>query len=470
MTIALCVDLDHTLIRTDSLIEGVLALVKRRPQDLARLPLWLARGRAAFKAKIAQRADLNPASLPYDEAVLELVRAARAAGRSAWLVTAADERTAEAVARNLGLFDGTISNTGGENLKGEAKARRLVERFGEKGFDYAGDSAADLPVWRHARRALVFGSESLARKAAGIAEIERHVVRRGADGRTILDAARVYQWIKNVLIFVPLLAAHRAGNGEALGQTLVAFLAFGLCASSVYIVNDLLDLAADRAHPRKRHRPFASGTLSLGLGLALAPALLAGAAALCATLPPAFGLALAAYYTATLAYSFVLKHYVLVDIFTLAGLYTARIVAAAAAGTVPLSFWLLLFSMFLFLSLAALKRYGELDALGRENPSHATSRGYFVQDLAILQTLGASAGFIAVLVLALYINSPEVTALYRLPEAIWALCALVLYWISRMWLKAHRGAMHDDPIVFAARDWISLVVLGASGAVVLLAV
>jgi len=283
-------------------------------------------------------------------------------------------------------------------------------------------------------------------------------------------ALRPHQWAKNALIFAPLLAAHQARSLHQLSAVLMATVAFCLCASSVYILNDLLDLEADRAHPRKSRRPFASGALSIKTGLVLGPLLLLGGVVLAAFLPGKFQLVFATYYVLTCAYSFDLKGRVIVDTLSLAALYTLRIIAGAAAADVPLSFWMLLFSIFLFLSLAFVKRYAELDSLRRRARLRAAGRGYHVEDLGVLQSLGSASGYMSVLVLALYINSPEVAALYTRPKMIWLLCVLVLYWISRVWMKAHRGEMHDDPVVFALKDRMSLGIVALAGLTALLAV
>jgi 4-hydroxybenzoate polyprenyltransferase len=251
---------------------------------------------------------------------------------------------------------------------------------------------------------------------------------------------------------------------------LLAVAAFCLCASSVYVTNDLLDLASDRAHHHKSQRPFASGDLSLLAGLIMAPALLGAAALIAAMLPERFILVFATYFVLTLAYSLFLKGRVVVDALILAGLYTLRVIAGAGAVTVALSFWLLLFSVFLFLSLAFVKRFAELDALRRRERLNAAGRGYTVEDLPILQSLGTAAGYLSVLVLALYINSPDIQSLYQRPKVIWMLCVLMIYWISRVWMMAQRGQMHDDPVVFALKDRISIGVALLGALTVLVAI
>ncbi|MFO1517289.1 MAG: UbiA family prenyltransferase [Lysobacterales bacterium] len=461
----LCVDLDGTLLRTDLLLESVLALLRRQPAWALALPLWLLRGRAHLKRQIAARVELDPALLPYDERVLDWLRGERA-HRALVLCTAADARLASGVGDHLALFDAVIASDGARNLAGAHKAQALAERYGSRGFDYAGNESRDLAVWRQARRAVVVNAApGLAAAAAAACEVEREFPRQDAGLRGWIRALRLHQWLKNLLVFLPLLAAHHALDLAALGRAGLAFLAFGLCASGVYLLNDLLDLDADRRHPRKRLRPFAAGTLPLQHGLVAAPLLTFGAFALALWLAPRFALVLGGYYTLTLAYSLLLKRIVMLDVVVLAALYTVRIVAGGVATSTPLSFWLLAFSMFLFLSLAMLKRYTELRGLLQQGRQQASGRGYDVEDLPLLQSLGGASGYLAVLVLALYINSAASEALYHHPQVLWLLCPLLLYWVSRAWVIAHRDAMHDDPLVFAARDRVSWLVLAlAAGA------
>jgi 4-hydroxybenzoate polyprenyltransferase len=455
----LCVDLDGTLIRSDLLLESLPLLVKRSPLYLLLAVGWLLRGgKARLKAEIARRVTLNPAALPYNKELLDWLKAERSSGREVWLCTAANEHLANTVAQHLDLFDGVIASSDQENLAGKRKAEELVQRFGQGAFDYCGNEWRDMAIWRCARSAIVVNAPAALERQAGAEFTVARVfpAPAGKTYRAIVRALRPHQWAKNVLVLVPLFAAHRAGDPGSLACGLAGMVAFCLCASSVYLLNDMLDLEADRAHARKSKRPFASGDLSIATGLVLAPALLLLAAAIAIFLPVKFAMALAAYYVLTFSYSMVLKRMLLVDAVALAGLYTLRIIAGAGAVTVALSFWLLLFSVFLFLSLAFVKRYAELDALRRQQKLQALGRGYRVEDLAVLQSFGTAAGYLSVLVLALYINSPEIEPLYHRPKVIWMLCVLLLYWISRVWMTAHRGGMHDDPVVYALRDRVSL--------------
>jgi 4-hydroxybenzoate polyprenyltransferase and related prenyltransferases len=463
--VPLAVDLDGTLLHTDVLWENALALLARNPLILFLLPFWLLRGRAHLKRMLALRAPVDPAVLPYDARVLELLDAS--AGRPRWLVTAADQAQAEAIAAHLGRFEGVIASDGISNLAGPAKAAALVERFGDRGFDYLGNGLVDLRVWRHARRGWVVNAPgSLSRRAAALTEVVAHWPRSHSVAGAWLRAIRLHQWTKNLLVFVPLAAAHRFFDAQAILASMQAFLAFGLCASGVYIANDLLDLTNDRRHPRKRLRPFASGRIPLLHGMVAAPLLALAGLALAWRVSPAFAAVLVVYWLATLSYSLWLKRIQMLDVTVLAGLYTVRIVGGAVAIAVPLSFWLLAFSMFIFLSLALLKRYTELAAMASDGGDRAHGRGYMTADLPLLQSLGGSSGYIAVLVLALYINSPDSIELYSRPQLLWLLCPLLLYWVGRAWALAHRGRMHDDPVVFAVTDRVSLVVAALFGLVV----
>ncbi len=531
--IPLVLDLDGTLVAGDTLIECALRTLAARPFALLRALPFALSGRAAFKRRMAEAARLDPASLAYNPEVAHLALQARAEGRCVHLATAADALVAGAVAAHLGGFDSVLSSDGETNLKGTAKADVLAARFGEGGFDYAGDSAADTPVWARARRAYVVSPSATLLGAARTvcADVRILGVRRSglARLRLLSRALRLHQWAKNLLVFVPVLAAHRAD--VALAQACLAFLAFGLCASSVYLLNDLLDLPHDRLHATKRRRPFASGALNP----AAAPKLMAGLLGLTlvctALLPSAFLGMLGLYYATTLAYSLVLKRHAVWDVVTLAGLYTLRIFAGAAATAIPISPWLLAFSLFLFFCLAVVKRLTELTLFVRAGSGEAgpaersinvglaeqsveaglanrsveagpaersieaglagrsindgsvehlikngpaerpikggsadrlieggpAGRGYAPEDLDMLRSMATSSGYMAVLVLALYVNSSEVTPLYRQPSALWALCPILLFWVSRVLMLSNRGLMNDDPVVFALRDRVSLL-------------
>jgi 4-hydroxybenzoate polyprenyltransferase/phosphoserine phosphatase len=453
----LCVDLDGTLVRSDLLIESALALMKRAPLTLLLFPFWLLRGKAYLKEQIAHRVSLDATNLPYHELLLARLRDEKANGRILILATASHQTLAEPVAQHLGIFDAVHATSGRINLSADAKRDCLVAHYGRRGFDYAGNGPADLSIWSEAREAwLVDVDPAAGRRArqAGNVTLEFDHGRRPITA--MIKELRLHQWLKNLLIFVPLAAAHQVGNVAAFVPSIFAFLAFGACASSVYLLNDLLDLNADRQHPRKRKRPFASGALPLLHGILLIPVLLASTLAFSLLLLPSlFVVVLAGYFAITLVYSLWAKQQPIVDILFLAVLYTMRLLAGAAAAHIALSFWLLAFSTFLFLSLALVKRYTEMHAMRKAGRDAASGRGYTTDDLPLIASMGTAAGYVAVLVLALYINSSAVDGMYREPRALWGLCLILLFWISRIWLLTHRGRMPDDPVVFAAKDKVS---------------
>lgn len=455
--IPLCVDLDGTLLLSDLLYESVAALLRSNPFYILVFPIWLLKGKAHLKRKIAERVYIAPELLPYDPRVLDLLKSTPSRPRI--LCTASDERIARPIAEHLGLFEEVLASDGGTNLGGRTKAEALIARFGRGGFDYMGNGWTDLHVWRHARGAwVVNASQSLARAAGRETMLSSHLPLQGGSIRDWIRAIRVHQWLKNLLVLVPLLAAHKFIDAGPVAAALSAFVAFSLCASGVYVLNDLLDLSADREHPRKRTRPFACGRVPILHGLLAAPLLTFAGFAVAWQTGTRFAVVLGLYYLITLAYSLRLKQIQMLDVTVLAGLYTLRIIGGAIAINVPLSFWLLAFSMFIFLSLAMLKRYIELRGLLANGLQHASGRDYRTDDLPLMQSLGAASGYIAVLVLALYINSPESLTLYSRPQLLWLLCPLLLYWVGRAWVLAHRGEMHDDPVVFAVTDRGSQVV------------
>jgi len=466
----ICVDLDGTLIRSDLLLESFLLILKKNILYLFLIPFWLLKGKATLKAEIAKRIEFNPATLPYSHNFLLWLKNEHLSGRELWLCTASNTLLAHKIADHLKIFKGVLASTDTTNLSGAIKANALVMQFGENEFEYCGNSRVDLAVWRFSRAAVVVNArKQLTRKAQLLTEIRAVFEQEGNKYISIIKALRLHQWSKNVLVFVPLIAAHKLNDVVMIYQATIAFLAFNFCASSVYILNDMLDLEVDRQHPRKTKRPFAAGDVSLLTGFLAAPALLACTALLVTFLPPSFALAIAVYYALTFIYSFYLKKLEIIDVLTLAGLYTARIIAGAVAIGVTISFWLLLFSMFLFLCLAFVKRYAELNAIQSAGKLHTAGRGYHVTDLPLIHSMGIASGYLCILVLALYINTPSVTQLYRNPEILWALCIVFLFWISRIWVKAHRGEMHDDPVIFAVKDRGSLVCGLCVAGIVLLA-
>lgn len=455
------VDLDGTLVRTDLLVESVCALLKRNVLYLLLLPFWLAKGRAHLKQQIAQRVQIQPATLPYQPELLDMLSGRRESGDRLVLVTASPYQFAGAVATHLGLFDEVLASDEHTNLKGTRKLQAIKESCGEQGFDYAGNSRADLTVWTEAKRAIVVNPSSGVVRAVGRLDICYELVAdedRDSLG-SVVSALRLHHWLKNVLVFVPLMLAHRLDDTRLLACAFLAYLSFGLAASSVYLLNDLLDLPSDRSHPSKNARALASGKLSVEYALSMVPVLLMAAAVCALFLPFQFFLALAGYLALTLAYSLRLKHAIIMDVLVLAALYTLRLIGGAAATSLVPSFWLLSFSMFLFLSLALVKRFSELKLHSARHPGVAV-RGYRDDDLPMLAQLGSASAITSVLVLALYINSEKVSVLYSHPQVIWLVCPLLLYLISRIWLLAHRNKLDEDPVIFIIRDRRSQLLAG----------
>ena len=454
----LVVDLDGTLIRTDMLHESALMVFRDNPLDVLRFPFWLSRGKAVLKRYLTDRTDFDPNCLPYNHDLLDWLKQQRAQGRKLILCTASDLSIATAISEHLGVFDEIMASDGTTNLAGKHKAEALEQRFGRGGFDYAGNAQADLAVWQCARRAVVVNaSAALAKKVGVYCQVER-VFPSPALGFTAWSRVlRVHQWLKNLLLFAPLFAAHEIANPETWLTLILAFFSFSLCASSVYIANDLLDLESDRQHPRKCTRPFASGLVPVWMGVVLSPLLLFVSLALARHVGGTFFPWLVFYFVLACAYSWGLKRLMLVDCLTLAMLYTLRIVAGAAAAVITLSFWLLAFSVFLFLSLAFVKRYAELQVHLLNAKQKVHGRSYYTSDAPLVQMMGITSGYSAVLVLALYLNSDTVLHLYRAPEFVWGAVPVMLFWVSWMWMQAHRGEMHDDPLVFAVKDKASLL-------------
>lgn len=455
--IPLVIDLDGTLIHSDLLHESVLYLLKVKPWLIFYLPYWLLKGKARLKSELAKVIEFPIHSLPYNKELIGYIQEQRGLGREIILCTASHQNLAQSVADYLGIFDGVLASNEHINLAGIVKAKTLSDRYGYGGFDYAGNSHADLAVWASAKSAIVVnGASSLIKKTRGFV-VEKIFPPPVVGLKAWSKVFRLHQWVKNILIFIPAIAAHAVMTVDSWKDLILAFLSFSLCASFVYVINDLLDLESDRRHPRKRYRPFASGQISIWIGIVLAPVLILSSILLAIDVGMSFLCWLLVYLALTTLYSWGLKRLVIVDVLTLAILYTLRIVAGAAAMGMPLSFWILAFSVFLFLSLAFIKRDAELQSHGGQGEK-IHGRGYVTSDASLIQQLGVSSGYAAVLVLALYINSENIVKLYRAPEMIWGAVPLLLWWLSWMWFQANRGLMHDDPIVFAIKDKTSLFI------------
>jgi len=467
----LIVDLDGTLIRTDLLHETFWSAFARDWRTPFKALRALFSGKAKLKAFLNRASEVDITRLPYNDTVIAYIKEFRANGGRTVLATASNQAIAQEIATHLNLFDEVYGSGPSHNLKGENKALFLSSRFGEKSYLYIGDSRADLHVWAQAEKAITINAgRSLRQSVQLINPNHEHIGSSNGALSTYLKAVRPHQWLKNILVFLPAFAAHQLESSVLL-ESLIAFLAFSFIASSVYVTNDLLDLNADRAHPRKCNRPFACGAIPIHHGGLLALCLFLIGIITALLLEPVFLFSLLVYYLLTSTYSLILKRRTIVDICTLAGLYTMRIIGGGLATNIELSFWLLAFSIFIFLSLACIKRQAELVDLKERGFLQATGRGYHVDDLPLITMIAISAGFMAVLVMMLYVNSASVIALYPTPSALWGVCCILLYWLARMAFITHRGEMHDDPIIFSIKDKVSqicfaliatLVVIGAA--------
>lgn len=469
--VPLCVDLDGTLVKSDTLVDSVLALARQRPAAILRIPGWIGQGKAQFKRHLTSAVQLDVEHLPYNRPLLEWLRTEHGKGRAIYLATAADRALAERVADFLGIFAGVLASDGSTNLAGGNKLQAFRDRFGER-FCYIGNAdpdaallcACESPMTANPHRSL-----SARLRSSGTTPVA-NFEDRSSLLKSWLRAIRLHQWAKNTLIFVPLLLAHD-WRLPAVAACVVAFFSFGLCASATYILNDLLDIEADRRHHRKRNRPFAAGDLSAIAGVAAVLLLMAVSLVLAVALPHVVGAVpgshvveqpyaflewLALYTVTTLTYSLYLKRKVLLDVFVLSGLYTVRILAGAAAAEVVMSPWLAGFSVFFFLSLAFVKRFSELESLRERGGTKTAGRGYLVTDLEQLRAIGTGSMFAAVVVMTLYINNPETARLYHHTARLWLVDIILLLWLSQVWMLASRGEMHDDPVVWAITSRRSL--------------
>jgi 4-hydroxybenzoate polyprenyltransferase len=455
----LCVDLDGTLVKSDTLYDSLLVLARCKPRLLFQVPRWTLGGKANLKAKIGAEISLDITRLPYNRPLLDYLISEYRRGRGIYLTTGADAALAERVAAHLGIFRGVLASDGKTNLTGGNKLDELKERFGSTGFSYIGNAAPDLELLSHAKEAMVANPNLTLAGKLRLRKVP--VVQRFEDRPPFLQvlrkAIRLHQWSKNILIFAPFLLSHTFKLHTILAA-LVAFFCFSFCASSTYIVNDLLDIEADRHHPRKRFRPFAAGDLQVLHGILLAGFLMMLAIAGVLFLPKLFAVMLGLYTLTTLAYSFLLKRVALVDVLLLSGLYTWRMLAGGAATNTQISAWLAAFSLFLFLSLAMVKRFSELENLREKGANPVNGRGYQIADIEQLRAFGTASAYAAVVVFALYISRSEVTDLYNHPSRLWLIAPLMILWLSRVWLLASRGELDEDPVIFATQDRMSLLI------------
>lgn len=466
----LCVDLDGTLVKSDTLADSLLLLVRNHPLKAVAAPFWLKQGKAAFKARVSSLVSLDVEHLPWNRQLLDYLAEQRGKGRKTYLVTGADASVAKRVADYVGLFDEVLASDGETNRTGNQKLAALKERFGAEGFDYIGNAGVDAPALVRSGEAMAANPTRRLRSMirSGMVPVTRTFEERPGAFRSILKAMRLHQWAKNVLIFAPLVLAHKLGFPLPL-WALLAFLCFSLCASATYILNDLLDMDADRRHPKKCRRPFAAGDLSAGTGLLIALLLLAAGFAGSAFFTPNFAGWVAVYVVATMTYSLWLKRIALVDVLLLSGLYALRLLAGSAALGAEISAWFAAFAIFLFLSLAIVKRFSELQRVRAEGGTLANGRGYQLNDIEQLRSFGTVSGLAAVLVFALYINSYDIAGLYRHPVRMWLIVPLLLWWIFRVWLLASRGELDEDPVIFAVTDKLSLAACVAVAAIAIFA-
>lgn len=467
----LCVDLDGTLVKSDTLMDSLLLLARTQPLAFLRLPAWLLRGKAAVKAEVGKRVVLDVAHLPYNRKLLEFLETERGEGRRLYLATGADQALAQRIAEHLGIFDGVLASDGQKNLTAANKLDGLREEFGDEGYDYVGNARPDLPLLVHASGAMIANPVPGLRsrlRSLGVG-VAREFEERNAWPKSVIKALRLHQWAKNILIFVPVLLAHSL-QAPLLVAALIAFFSFSLCASGTYIINDLLDIEADRRHSRKSRRPFASGDLSVKTGVLLSLGLLGASWALAGLfLYREFLFWLLVYLVTTLSYSLYFKRVVLVDVILLSGLYTLRLLAGAAATGAGISPWLGALSLFLFLSLAIVKRFSELQNVRARGQVLANGRGYLLADIEQMRSFGTACAIASVVVFAFYIWGNDVTRLYQHPMRLWLIMPLIAYWMMRVWLLASRGELDEDPVIFAVTDRTSLLIGALVAAIAVLA-
>jgi 4-hydroxybenzoate polyprenyltransferase/phosphoserine phosphatase len=467
----LVLDLDGTLLATDSLHESLLLHLRERPMQIFRLPIWLREGRAGFKSHLAEAlTQEHVETLPVNAEIVDLAEKEAKAGRRIVLATAANRGIAEKIAARFPFISEILASDAKTNLKGAAKAEALERKY-PQGFLYAGDSAADLPVWRKAKGAIVVGrGGSLARQAAETTPVLASIDPRPEISKVLVKALRLHQWAKNALVFVPLILAGLFHSRHAWAATICAFLALGLLASATYIANDMWDIAEDRRHWSKRRRPLASGRLSLPRGLGLILLCGFGAFALGVLDGPKALAVLAVYLASSLLYSLRLKREPIVDVFVISAMFTIRLVLGQVVTGAQLSPWLLVFSMFTFLSLSLVKRYTEVTRMVAHGFEKAGGRGYTAEDGVVLGAFGAASSMASVLILVLYlVNAAFEERFYRHPVFLWGFPALLFLFLGRIWILCHRGQIHDDPVAYALKDRLSLFYAAAAGVLFLAA-
>jgi 4-hydroxybenzoate polyprenyltransferase len=457
----LFVDLDGTLIKTDVTFESLLLLIKKNLFFIAVIPLWLLKGRANLKYQLAKRVDLPHENLPYNQQFLSYLKQEKANGRTMTLISASNQQVVSKLNEHLKLFDTAIGSDKTKNLKSVNKLKHIEKLNSGASFAYAGNSKADLPIWLKAGKVyMVNCGESLALKMPEKADVITRFDMPGSTVKNFWQAMRPHQWLKNCLVFLPLILSHQLHRMDLMLMAVIGFVSFCLCASSVYLVNDMLDLNSDRQHQSKRKRPFAAGELALSYGLMGAPLLLLASFLVALLLPLEFLIILLLYWLLTTLYSLYLKRLFLVDVLALASLYTVRIFAGSAAISVVTTFWLLAFSFFLFLGLAIVKRYTEFSNLQLVGRTLVEGRAYSTANLRMLSIWGGLSGLLSILVFTFYINAAETTQLYSSPGRLWLICPLLLLLLARIWSFAFAGDLDEDPVLFAITDrWSQLITL-----------
>lgn len=452
-TIPLVVDLDGTFVRTDLLVEGFVHLIKKNPFYFFLCIFWLLKGKYNLKENIDARANTNYSLLPINNDIFDFIKSESEKGRKIILATASLQSQADEIRKTYPVFDEAFGSCDGQNLSGLKKSSFLVNKYGNGQFDYMGNSKADLPIFTEARHAyLINAANWVEQKAKKIGNLQKTWKNTGTILTSSIKAIRVYQWLKNLLLFVPLVTSHSISYPDLVLKTMIAFVAFGFIASTGYIINDLMDLDSDRSHPRKKKRPMASGKLSILSAIAIAIVLFVVGLMAAYLINISFFIILLLYFLLSVGYSIHFKKIVLYDVFLLAAFYTIRVISGGIVTDIPISFWLVAFSIFIFLSLAFVKRYSEIAQVTHLKSIENRRRDYSAVDLPLLQIMGIASGFMSVIVFSLYINSPEVGLLYGNPKILWFLSFLLLFWISRIWLVTSRGQMTDDPIVFTLKD------------------
>ncbi|MBS1824230.1 MAG: UbiA family prenyltransferase [Acidobacteria bacterium] len=470
-TVPLCVDLDHSLVEVNTLEETLIGAVRKNPVLIFLIPFWALRGQAYLWARLITKFRPSPALLPYSQPVMALVRDEVAAGREVWLSTGAHLDLAQDVSDHLGFFAGVVATGNEEHMVGEKKARALVARFGAKGFDYVGDSQTDLPVFRSCRQAhVVSPSKMLANRLQAESIPHRWIRQKPRQSSELIRAMRPRQWVKNLLVFVPALLGHRISDPEAAWNSAFAFVLLCLASSAVYLLNDIIDMEADRLHHVKRMRPFARGAVMPRVGLVAAASLAITAAGWGWRQTPMLSLMLMSYIVCTALYSFWLKQLLIVDMILLASFYAARVFIGSEATGIPVSKWTALFCLLVFFGLAAVKRCAEIRNRAASASISNNRRAYVLEDAVPLMSMGMASMVGAVITIGLYLGSADVKGLYRTPGLLWLACPILLAWTGRVWMLTHRGVLVDeDPVAFALRDTWSYGALTLMGIIFLLA-